>query len=208
VLIALVPLLFAIPAGAQIIRGGGRPSIAPSSTAGFGLALVQGWNVRDGASGASWDFGEAVHYGASLEKVVTDGVAVGLRATTASVPLRYTDATRAVDADANVSQLMASLHVASGSQFHGVFDLSAGATVYSSFRARTGGAVGPGTADTDFNFGLGYGFGYAFSRRLSVEIIQDVTTVVHQKSGLAASDDSSVRVHGTRIMARFGLGGR
>jgi hypothetical protein len=39
-----------------------------------------------------------------------------------------------------------------------------------------------------------------------VDVIQDVTQVLHQKTGLAAGDDSSARLHGTRLIARFALG--
>ena len=67
--------------------------------------------------------------------------------------------------------------------------------------------LGPASTDKDFTFALGYGFGYAFSPRFGIDLVQDVTTVWHQKDGLAAGDDSSTRIQGTRVVGRLGLGG-
>jgi hypothetical protein len=137
-----------------------------------------------------------------------------VRGTTARVPLRYTSVTGGdgvfgVDADGNVSQLLGSLHVTSGSQFHTVLELSAGATVYHNFSARGSDAtVGPRSADTDFSFGFGYGVGYSVSPRFSVDVVQDQITTLHQKTGLSAGESTSSRLTTTRIVGRFGLGAR
>jgi hypothetical protein len=107
-----------------------------------------------------------------------------------------------------VSQIYATLHVASGRELHSVLELSAGTTVYSNFRARsTGAGLPPASPDADFSFAFGYGLGYAFSPAFSIDVVQDITTALHQRTGLSAGDNSSIRISGTRLVARFGLGG-
>jgi hypothetical protein len=207
-LLAFVSFI-SVPVGAQIIRGGGMRPQEPAAWASFSSALTQQWSVRDGATDSQWDFGDATQYGVSLEKSLSGGASVGVRGTTARVPLRYSDASIQTDADGNVSQLFATLHIASGREFHSILELNLGATMYSNFRARgTGDKVGPMSPDTDFSFGFGYGLGYSFSPRFAIDVVQDVTTALHQKTGLGAGDNSSVRINSTRLVARFGLGGR
>ena len=201
-------------ASAQIIRRGGMPFQEPTTFVSFGVGLLQPWSVNDGSTNSVWDFSDATQFAVSLERNLGGGAAVGVRGTTARVPLRYTsviggDAISGTDADANVSQLLGSLHIASGGQFHTVLELSAGATAYYNFRARGSDAsIGPRGADTDFSFGFGYGVGYNLTPRFSVDVVQDQITTLHQKTGLSAGQSSSARLTATRIVARFGLGAR
>lgn len=207
-LFALLPLVAASNAGAQIIRQrfGLRE---PSTWISGGVGTQDAWSVTDGKSGAHWQFGNSTQYAASLEKAISTGASIGIRGTTATVPLTYAGVAGTTDADANVSQLFGVLHVASPGQFHTVFELSAGATVYSNFKARvTNAKLPPDQPDPDFSFALGYGFGYALSSTFSVDLVQDLTTSMHQNVGLSAGDDTSVRWRTTRIVARIGLGGR
>jgi hypothetical protein len=208
-LLALLPLVIAADAGAQIIRPGMRFG-EPSAWVSFGAALTNTFDVHDGTTNTLWQFGDATQYAVSLEKPISgSGVTLGLRGTHARVPLRYSSGALATDADANVSQAMVVLHVASGQGFHSVLELSAGATIFSNFRSRTTDArLEPTSPDTDLAFAFGYGFGYNFSRTFAVDVLQDQSTSLHQKSGLSASEGSSNRFTSTRIVARFGLGGR
>lgn len=210
--LAIVLLLSATEAGAQIRRGGiVQPD--PVAWVSGGAALTQPFTVVDGTTGSRWAFGDGTQYSVSLEKQLNEGATIGLRATTAKVPLSYrgstvTGSAVTTDADANVSQGFVTVHVASGRAFHSVFELSAGATVFSNFRARgTGDKLMPSSADTDFTFALGYGVGYNFSPRFAIDVVQDLTTVRHQSTGLGAGESSSNRIHGTRFVARLGLGG-
>ena len=179
----------------------------PSAWVSLGAGYEQGFTIQNGSQ--LWDFGDGPQYVASLERNVSAGASLGIAATTARLPVRVSSGNTFTDADANVSQGFATLHFTNGGQFHTAFDLRAGATVYSSFTSRTAGqSTGVTGTDTDFSFALGYGFGYAFSPRFSLDVVQDVTTTVHQKDGLGAGTDNSVRLHTTRVIARFGLGGR
>ena len=207
-ILVLCSTLAASSVGAQIVRP--RYSLNdPVAFVSLGMAFQQSFQMTDGTTSTTWQFSNATPYVASLEKALSGGASLGLRASTAKIPLRYTSSGGASDADANVSQGFLTLHVASGSSFHSVLELSAGATMFSNFRAQAGGAkLPPNSPDYDFSFGFGYGFGYSFNPRFAIDVVQDVTTSLHQKTGLAAGDDSSIRLHSTRVVGRFGLGGR
>ena len=180
----------------------------PSAWVSLGATFQQGWTVTDGTTGSTWTFGNAVPWQASLEKTLNGGTTLGIRGSTGLVPLTYQGPLGTSDADANVSQLFGTFRVSSGRAFRTILELSAGATLYSNFRERgTGAKLGPASPDADFTFVFGYGFGYAFNPRFSVDVVQDVNTAWHQKDGLAAGEDSSTRIHGTRLVGRLGLGG-
>jgi hypothetical protein len=205
---ALVPLLLAADAGAQIIRPGMRYR-EPAAWASFGAALQSTFSVRDGTTDTIWEFGDATQYAVSLEKTLSGGVTFGVRGTHARVPLRYSSGTTFTDADANASQAMAVLHVASGTGFHSVLELGLGATIFSNFRSRSPDQrLEPLSPDADVSFAFGYGFGYNFSPTFAIDVVQDMSTALHQKTGLSAGEGSSVRFNSTRLVGRFGLGGR
>jgi hypothetical protein len=206
--------LVSTDAGAQIIGRAGMQLQQPTAWASFSAAFVQGWSVSDGRTQSQWDFGDGTQYGVALEQSLSSGASVGVRGSFSRVPLRYSQLTGGsvsyqTDADANVTQLMALAHLASGRDLHTVLELGVGATLYSSFAARGSDvSIGPAKPDADFTFAFGYGIGYAFSRAFSIDVVQDLTTVLHQRTGLGAGDHSSVQIHDTRLVARLGLGGR
>ena len=196
--------------GAQIIRAGTFSLKDPQLWLSGGAGWQQGWTVIDGTTGTRWRLSDAVAYGASIEKTITGGTSVGIRATTARVPLDYQPqqiSGSALQADARVSQAFAGVRVSSGRGIHSVLELGAGATFYSGFKERaTDGRLPPDKMDVDFAFVFGYGLGYSFSRAFQVDVVQDLATSLHQKAGLAAGESSSARISGTRIVARYGLG--
>jgi hypothetical protein len=213
-ILVLLTFLVVLPLGearAQIIRQPSGPrQFEPRNWASAGIGLQQGWTVFDGATDSRWDIGDTQTYFLGAEHVVTGGVTAGVRASTASASLRYLNrATNLVtDADARVSQALGVVHITSGRPLHSVIELGAGATFYSGFKARgTGARLAPNSTDTDFTFVLGYGIGYAFSRTFQLDVVQDLATSLHQKSGLQAGDDSSARISITRFVARVAVGG-
>lgn len=203
-LLALVLLFIAGDAGAQINRRGFLSQ--PTSYMSFGAALQDGFTVHDGSS--DWNFGESTQYTASLEKALAPGASLGIRGNMARVPLTVSGASTG-DADALVSQILASLYLQSGGAIHTVLEGDIGATLYSSFQPRAGSlAVVPKGTDTDFAMTFGYGFGYSFSPRLSVDFVQTIGKSMHQKTGLPAGEDNSPNLHSSRLIVRFGLGSR
>jgi hypothetical protein len=209
----LLTVLVALPRAdvdAQIIRSPGPRLREPQNWASAGFGLQQGWTVTDGATASRWDLGDSQTYFAGVEHAVAGGVTVGVRASTAHTSLRYVSSGPGIvtDADARVSQALGVLHITSGRELHSVIELGAGATLYSGFKARgTDASLGPSGTDADFTFVLGYGIGYSFSRSFQLDVVQDLSTTLHQKTGLVAGDDSSVRYSVTRLVARVALGG-
>ena len=211
--LVLLPAFVALPlheGDGQIIRGGRFGLRDPQTWVSAGMGLQQGLTVIDGASSARWEMGDATSYGGSIERAISGGVTLGVRANTARVPMDYvrSDLSGFTEADGRVSQALAMLHVSAGRDLHSVLELGAGATFYSGFRDRsTGNKLIPTKPDADFTFVFGYGIGYTFSRSFQVDVVQDIATALHQKAGLSAGDDSSVRISSTRLVARLGFGG-
>ena len=208
VALVMFVLLSAVQADAQIVRPRFQLS-SPSAWVSAGLGLQNAFTVRDGETGSSWQFGSATPIGVSIEKAFASGITAGIRGSTTQASLRYEGAATTYAADARVSQLLGSIRLASGQGFHTVLELNAGVTYFSEFRTQDQETrLAPMSGDQDFTFSFGYGFGYSFNNRFSVDAVQDVTTMVHQKNGLSPSDDASNRVGSTRIVARIGLGSR
>jgi hypothetical protein len=217
--IVLLPIVGALPwheSGAQIIRPGRFSLSEPPTWVSGGVGLQQGWTVIDGTTGSRWDLGDATQYGASIERTISGGMSVAIRGTTARVPLDYTTLSSlssssfrgVTQADVTVSQAYAGIHVSSGRGLHSVLELGAGATIYSNFRDRSGGGtLEPSKPDADFSFVFGYGLGYTLSRGFQIDVVQDLATSLHQKTGLSAGESSSSRISTTRVVARLGFGG-
>ena len=211
--LALLTFLVALPvhgAGAQIIRGGRFALRDPQTWVSATYGWQEGWTVFDGRSGSRWDLGDTQTYGGSIERAVSSGITVGVRANTSQPSVRYVGAGTAgeTQADARVSQALGIVHVTTGRQLRSVFELGLGATIYSDFRERvTGARLGAESTDTDFAFVFVYGLGYSFSRNFQVDVVQDLGTSLHQKTGLAAGEDRSARISTTRLVARYGFGG-
>jgi hypothetical protein len=211
--LALLTILAALPvhgAAAQIIRGGRFTLRDPQTWASATYGWQTGWTVFDGESGSRWDLGDTQLYGGSIERAVSNGITVGLRATTSQPSVRYvgTGAGAPTDADVRVTQALGVVHVTTGRQLRSVFELGLGSTIYSDLRERgTGTQLGSASTDTDFAFVFVYGLGYSFSRNFHVDVVQDLGTSLHQKTGLAAGEDRSARISTTRLVARYGFGG-
>jgi len=211
--LALLTTLVALPmtgAGAQIIRSGRFGLRDPQTWLSATLGWQNGWTVFDGQTSSRWDLGDSQTYGGSIERAVASGVTVGVRANTAAPTVRYTSASvpDVRVADTRVTQALGVVHVSAGRDFRSVFELGLGATFYSPFRENgTDVQLGPSKTDTDFAFVFVYGLGYSFSRNFHVDVVQDLGTSLHQKTGLTAGEDTSARITSTRLVARYGFGG-
>lgn len=187
-------------ANAQIVR---RPEVQRlPNWGGVSLGIAQGYSLADGATSATWSFGSGIEYAARFEHPTRGGIDVGVQGSYAKRSLTYSSATcGSCDADATVRQLMGILHYGRGYTFHPVYELSAGAIGYSNFRRRDdpATALGPGTTDYDFKFSLGYGLGFPISPSAAIEVVQELGTILHQKTGLAGSASNYPRVYVTRI---------
>jgi hypothetical protein len=215
----IVAALFAITAlhrsvEGQISRQPQRPKEKTAWTS-LSIGFMQLSDVADGRTNSEWRFGNAVQYRVSLEKSIQNQSTIGLSGGFARVPLTYRTVTGtgpigctlSCDADATVTQLVATFHAGGGAiGFHQVIDIAAGATGYSSFRARQSGAkLPPNTLDADLTLALGYGFGFSLAPDMQVNLVQEAALTLHQRTGLPGGENTLGRQYITRIGVRFGL---
>jgi hypothetical protein len=196
---AVLSLVLAVAAEAQIMRR--PPQRRTANWLGASIGITQGFGIRDGSTGSTWDFGSGLDYALRVERPKGSGeLAIGLQASFARLPLTYSSSTFTGDAKADVSQLMAVLRYGNGYGFHPVYELQGGVIGFSDFRS-TGMPpvnISSGT-DYDPKLTIGYGFGFGLSPMSAVEIVQELGTVLHQRDGLSGSQSNYPRIYVTRI---------
>jgi hypothetical protein len=210
-LIALVAsAVLASTAHAQIGRPPARPRSLTWVSASVGVMEVS--DVADGSTNSEWHFGNAVQYRLSVELPVQNQSTFGVSGAFARVPLRYDplglfNPACLCDADATVTQLMATFHAGrTALGFHQIIDISVGAIGYSGFRSRaTGERLPPRQLDADIAGGIGYGFGYALSPDMQISLVQEGFLSVHQRTGLDNGTDTVGRQFVLRLGTRFGF---
>ena len=179
---------------------------------GGGVSVFQQYSLRDGVTNATWQFDAGLGYTASFEHPTQSGLTIGLQGTYATPGVLYsggasTDAVSCAggcDATARVTQIMGLVHSGNSYSFHPVYQLTAGATGFSNFRQRTtNAAIGPTAPDYDFSFAVAYGLGFGLSSNAAVEVVQEIGTVLHQRTGLAAGSGNYPRMGVTRLTAKF-----
>src|SRR5207248_5460817 len=156
---------------AQFPRG--RPSAEPGTWADFGIGISQGFDIDDGSTNSSWQFGTGTQYVVALDRTMEQQSSLGVTATFGKLPLRYFGGPcGSCDADANVTQILGHFHYGSGLGFHQVFELGLGATIFSNFRERASGVqIGP-TSDADLSFRFSYGFGFGLTPGSELAVLQ------------------------------------
>jgi hypothetical protein len=205
-LITRITLSFAVvstlaaSAGAQIV-GRRTQSRKVPNWVGVSVGIVQGFGVIDGSTSSTWDFGSGLEYAARFEHPISAGAfALGVQASWARLPVGYSSGSFSGDAKADIRQLLAVLRYGSGYGFHPVYELSGGMIGFSNFRSADMPQVDISTsADYDPKFSLGYGFGFGLSPTSSIEIVQELGTILHQRTGLSASQSNYPRIYVTRL---------
>ena len=171
-------------------------------------------DVHDGSTNSAWFFGNAVQYRFSYELPVQNQSTFGITGSFARVPLTYESlapifvgCASPCDADATVTQLMATFHAGRNAPgFRQIVDLSLGAIGYSGFRARVNGErLAPRQLDADLAGGIGYGFGYTFAPDMQITLVQEGFLSVHQRTGVAGGEDTIGRQFVLRLGSRFGF---
>lgn len=202
----LIAVALAQPVGAQVFGAPERTGRAVWISAGTGWS--QGGVLNDGATQSSWNLGEYSPLRAAVE-FDGRGRAAGFSVSHARVPLTYQGPGCAgCDADVDVLQMMGVFRVGGGSvgqPFHQVLEFGGGVTQWSKLTARGTGAIAPVAADNDLTFQIGYGFGLNFGEAFAVTLVQDFSTIIHQKDGLSAGQSRNLSQRTTRIGARLRL---
>lgn len=208
----LVGLLAGITqsATAQIIDAGGssRRFGQPNAWASLGIGWLQQGGLCDPGSGSCWNFGNAMQWRGTLEYPMGRGATFGVAATTSRVPLRYVrtlGCPTGCDADANVSQYLAQLHLGGGSGIQQAIDVTAGMTAFTNFRSKnTGARLEPAKAASNFSFSVGYGFAFPIKRNFQIALSQEYGQVIGKR--ISGQSSNTARQNVTRIGARVGLG--
>jgi hypothetical protein len=196
--------------GAQILRRApSRPT--PPNWIGGGVSIMQPYTLRDGITNSQWSFDSDVGYTLTFEHPTASGILLGLQGVYGTPSLVYTssspgavDCSGGCDATATVMQIMGLAHSANSYGFHGAYQLTAGVTGFSSFKDRTTNTkIGPMATDYDFSIAVGYGLGFGISPTTSIELIQEIGTLLHQRTGLAAGTGNYPRMSATRLMGKL-----
>jgi hypothetical protein len=221
---ALVPA--AVAARAQILRidAAREPTVWLSAGPGYEQF---GRDVYDGRTQSVWRFGNGFQYRASIEKTISNQSAIGVAATYGRMPLRYYalgPATPNIDgaptsacgagngcrAHAQVGSLGVTFHVGGGART-GIFQViegTAGVTRYANFREDASDATLGPDANLDASLTVGYGVGYTLSRAVQISLVQDYSTVLHERTGLPSGQSALGQMYTTRLSVRLGAGSR
>lgn len=197
-------------ATAQIIDAGGsgRRFGQPNAWASLGIGWLQQGGLCDPGSNSCWDFGNAMQWRGTLEYPMSRGATIGAAATTARVPLRYQSTLAcptACDADANISQYLAQLHIGGGTGIQQAIDIAAGMTVFTNFRSKNSGVrLDPAKAVSNFSFSVAYGFALPVSSNFHVTLVQEYGQIIGKRVSGRSSNTAQQNI--TRIGARVGLG--
>lgn len=144
-IVLVASIVLASTAHAQIGRVQPRPKSLTWVSASVGVMELS--DIQDGSTNSEWLFGNTVQYRLSLELPIENQSTFGISGAFARVPLRYQSlgivnpgCSFSCDADATVTQLMATFHAGrTALGFHQIIDISLGAVGYSGFRARASG---------------------------------------------------------------------
>ncbi len=208
--------LLAISASAQaqlIDMGDYR---APKMHASASSSMLILTSIVDGVTASTWDFRAAQHHRASLDITIGDATSVGLVVGYASVPTSFSrrrpifdssSCRDSCDVKADFWSAALSLHVGDKPGFHQILEGTIGFNSLGNFRHTSDEKVGPASRDIDFSFSIGCGLGYSVSRRLQINLVQDLGFSVHGKSGSVDTPTNSLNpMLITRLGIRAGIG--
>ena len=197
-------------AGAQIIDAGGsgRRFGQPNAWASLGIGWLNQGGLCDPGSDSCWNFGSALQWRATLEYPMGRGATIGVAASTARVPMIYQAqlaCSSGCDADANVSQYMAQLHLGGGTGIQQAIDIAAGMTSFTNFRdANSGARLAPAKAVSNFSFAVSYGLAVPLRPNFHVTLNQDYGQVIGKR--MAGQSRNTAEQNVTRLGVRVGLG--
>jgi hypothetical protein len=207
--LALLTLVVAADARAQIIGAPRRPD--PANWASGGVGLWQAQTIDDYATESAWNFGTVTQWRAAFEHTLRNGGTVGLAGAISRPSLSYegeVGGCQSCDARANVWQVLALFRIGGGSGFHQVIELHAGATAFSNFRAADDDRrLAPTGTVIDPTFSIGYGFAYGFGRGSQLVLVQDLGAILHRRQNAPSGANTLRQYQLTRIGLRVAIDG-
>jgi len=194
----------------------------PETWVSGGIAGFTSNGVNDGKSASTWDFGNSTNfqYSASIERTLGGGgSSFGVAGTFARVPFTYFGPAVPIpgvgggtcngcNAHLNMTTLVATFHVGSGTGFHSVFEINGGIVNYANLKRDSDGATLAGGSNTDPLFSGGWGLGYGFDDRTQIEFVPEYAIGIHERSGLSNSVSNTNRMQSLKLTFRMGFGTR
>jgi hypothetical protein len=187
----------------------------PANWISGGIAGFTGNGVNDGRTGSTWDFGNSTNwqYSASLERTLSGGgTSFGIAGTFARVPFLYSNVgiggCSNCNAHLDMTTLVATFHVGSGTGFHQVIELNGGIVNYANLKLDSDGAKLAGGNNIDPLFSGGWGFGYGFDDRTQLEFVPEYGIAIHERSGLSNGVSNTNRMQSLKVTFRMGFGTR
>jgi hypothetical protein len=192
----------------------GNPSIWFSA----GIAGFTANGVNDGRTSSTWDFGNSTNlqYNASLERVISSGLSLGVAGSFARVPFLYTGpqapfatggtACGTCNAHLDMSTLLGTLHLGGTAGIYQVIDLNAGIVMYNNLQEDgTHSKLAPTGGNMDPYFSLGYGIGYGLSKTTQIEFVPDYAIAIHERNGLSNGVSNTNSTRSLKLAVRMGF---
>ena len=192
----------------------------PANWISGSVAGFTGNGVNDGGSASTWNFGNSTNwqYSASLERTLSGGgTSFGVAGSFSHVPFVYTGSAlppvngatcNGCDAHLDMTTLVATFHVGSGTGFHQVIELNGGIVNYANLKRDSDGAKLAGGNNIDPLFSGGWGFGYGFDDRTQLEFVPEWGIAIHERSGLSNGVSNTNTMHSLKVAFRMGFGTR
>lgn len=185
-----------------------------------GIAGFTANGVNDGRTASTWDFGNAWNwqYSASLEKTLSGGgSSFGATGSYSRVPFAYrgpalpppgTATCNGCDAHLDMTTLVATYHLGSGTGLHQVIEFNGGIVNYANLKRDSDGARFAGGSNTDPVFSFGWGLGYGIDDRTEIEFVPEAGIAIHERSGLSNGVSNTNRINSFKLTFRKGFGTR
>ena len=191
----------ASPLAAQLIRvpmpGEAARPISASLAAGYLMTASR----FDGVSGRYWSLGDGIQYRGTVELGTRSG-AIGLTGTLASVPISRSGVVGS-DGDITLRQLLVTFRSPEGQSFYQIFEAGAGLSQWASYSGTDVLTAEDRKARNGLAIMIGYGFGFALGERMSLNVVQDASTIIGSGEGLPAGERRSQQQYITRMGLRY-----
>ena len=193
--------------GAQIMRVPEKSQTRRPVYASLSVGFLETQDRYDGQSGVLWELGQAFSYRGSLELGFRSG-AVGASASVASVPIsRRTALGGPSEGDIQLRQYLATFRTPEAQGMFQIIELGVGLGRWTSYSGTDVLTADERKARNALALEIGYGFGFKLGDRASINVVQDLGTLIGSKEGVPSGVSRAVRQYTTRVGGRVSLSG-